>query len=151
MPLRLQQGSDNSGIQEAVTLLLKEMELDHLSNKYPSELSGGEKQRVALARTLIGRPELIMMDEPTSSLDAMTKESIQQLVLKYQQKRKATLLFITHDIEEAVLLGEKIILLNTEGTLEILDNLFYGVDNAKEQLGFYEKCIQIRKFLKLEN
>jgi NitT/TauT family transport system ATP-binding protein len=73
------------------------------------------------------------------------------LILKYQLKQKATLLFITHDIEEAVLLGKKILLLNAEGILEELDNPFYTINNAKEQLGFYEKCIQIRKLMKLEH
>ncbi len=151
MPLDLKDKKSRSvNTQEEVRVILNEMELNDNKEKYPHELSGGERQRVALARTLIGKPDFILMDEPTSSLDSMTKESIQQLILKYQQKLKATLLFITHDIEEAVLLGEKILILNTDGTLSQLDNPFYATKNAKEQLGFYEKCIQIRKLMKLE-
>jgi NitT/TauT family transport system ATP-binding protein len=151
MPLKINNANEKSDIQDAVTTLLKELGLDNLKEKYPKELSGGERQRVALARTLIGKPDFILMDEPTSSLDAMTKENIQQLILKYQQRLNATLLFITHDIEEAVLLGDKILLLNADGSLEELDNPFFAINNAKDQLGFYEICIQIRKLMKLEN
>jgi ABC-type nitrate/sulfonate/bicarbonate transport system ATPase subunit len=151
MPLKLKHDINKAKISEEVMALINELELDYIKEKYPQELSGGEKQRVALARTLIGKPDFLLMDEPTSSLDAMTKEIIQQLILKYQQKLKATLLFITHDIEEAVLLGEKIIIINSDATLTMLDNLFFAMENAKEQLGFYEKCIEIRKLMRLEN
>jgi NitT/TauT family transport system ATP-binding protein len=151
MPLHMVKGNKEGKIRDTVEDLLQEMGLSYIKDKYPNELSGGEKQRVALARTLIGKPDLLLMDEPTSSLDAMTKEAIQHLILKYQSKLKATMLFITHDIEEAVLLGEKIILLNPDTTLTIMDNPFYAVSKAKEQIGFYEKCIQIRKLMKLES
>ena len=97
--------------------LLEEMGLERLKDKYPHELSGGQKQRVAIARTLIGKPDFLLMDEPTSSLDAMTKEQIQQLILTQQQKLKTTLLFVSHDIEEAVLLGEEILILHKDGTI----------------------------------
>jgi len=151
MPLKLKHTINKTMICEEVMALIKELELDYIVEKYPQELSGGEKQRVALARTLVGKPDFLLMDEPTSSLDAMTKEIIQKLILKFQQKLKATLLFITHDIEEAVLLGEKIILINADATLTVLENSFFALDKAKEQLGFYEKCIQIRKLMMLEN
>lgn len=151
MPLKLSNDKNKARSYQEVMALLNEMELKHLKDKYPHEISGGERQRVALARTLIGKPDFLLMDEPTSSLDAMTKEVIQELILKQQQKRKATLLFVTHDIEEAVLLGEKILLLNTDGTIQELDNPFYAVSKAKEQLGFYESCIQIRKTMKMES
>ncbi len=149
MPLKLQ--GKKSGIREAVQGLLHEMRLEHYMNQYPQELSGGERQRVALARTLIGEPELLLMDEPTSSLDAMTKEELQQLILREIKKRRATLLFVTHDIEEAVLLGQKILLHAGDGTLSLMDNPYYAVPNAREQIGFYDECIRIRKLLKLEN
>ena len=150
MPLRLEAKSTNADIEAAVFALMEELGLMNLKDKYPKELSGGEKQRVALARTLIGNPDLILMDEPTSALDSMTKENIQHMIRTFQKKRRATLLFITHDIEEAVLLGEKIILLNRDMTSTILDNPLYGVENAKEQLKFYELCIGIRKLIKTE-
>ena len=82
MPLKLKGEQNAKYIEKEALNLLKEMELDHLKDKYPHELSGGQKQRVGIARTLIGKPGLLLMDEPTSALDAMTKEYIQHLILK---------------------------------------------------------------------
>lgn len=149
MPLILK--GKKAGSREAVTALLREMRLEQYRMQYPQELSGGERQRVALARILIGEPDLLLMDEPTSSLDAMTKEELQQMILREVKKRKATLLFVTHDIEEAVLLGQRILVHNGDGTLSLMDNPYYDVPNVREQLGFYDECIRIRKLLKLEN
>ena len=87
------------------------------------------------------------MDEPTSSLDAMTKEQIQQLILRYQKKLGMTLLFVTHDIGEAVFLGEKIVLLEDGGTAIEVDNPYFSKEHARKQTGFYEKCIEIRTLL----
>lgn len=148
MPLKLK--GWKKGIDAPAMELLREMRLENHKDKYPQELSGGERQRAALARTLIGEPDLLLMDEPTSALDAMTKEDLQGLILREQQKRKATLLFVTHDIEEAVMLGRYILLLNGDGTVSKLDNPYYAIGNAREQLGFYDECIKIRKLLKME-
>lgn len=148
MPLKLR--GRKKGIDAAVTELLREMRLENHTDKYPQELSGGERQRAALARTLIGEPDLLLMDEPTSALDAMTKEELQGLILREQQKRKATLLFVTHDIEEAVTLGRHILLMNGDGTVSQMDNPYHSVGNAREQLGFYDECIKLRKLLKME-
>ncbi len=148
MPLKLY-GAQH-GIEDLVQELLGEMKLEQHGEKYPGELSGGERQRAALARTLIGEPELLLMDEPTSSLDAMTKEELQQLILRERKKRKATLLFVTHDIEEAVLLGQRILILNGDGKITELMNPYYDAPNAREQIGFYDECIKIRKLLNSE-
>jgi ABC-type nitrate/sulfonate/bicarbonate transport system, ATPase component len=149
MPLKLQ-GCDDRLIHGKVAVLLREMGLEDHKDKYPQALSGGERQRTALARTLIGEPDLLLMDEPTSALDAMTKEELQGIVVREQQRRRATLLFVTHDIEEAVILGKNILLMNGDGTVSRLDNLYSFADNAREQLGFYEECIKLRKLLKME-
>lgn len=148
MPLRLR-GWKN-GIDAAVMGLLHEVGLENHKDKYPQELSGGERQRVAFARTLIGEPDLLLMDEPTSALDAMTKEELQGLILREQQKRKSTLLFVTHDIEEAVMLGQHILIMNGDGTVSQMENSYYSIKNAKEQLGFYDECIKLRKQLRME-
>lgn len=148
MPLKLKGRSD--GVQAAAMELLREMGLEEHRDKYPRELSGGERQRVALARTLIGEPDLLLMDEPTSALDAMTKEELQRIIIREQQKRTATLLFVTHDIEEAVMLGKYILLMNEDGTVSQMENPYYSVKNAREQLGFYDECIKLRKLLRME-
>ena len=150
MPLNLKKVKDKKVAQKEVLALLEEMELENLKDKYPHELSGGQKQRVAIARTLIGKPDFLLMDEPTSSLDAMTKEQIQQLILTQQQKLKTTLLFVSHDIEEAVFLGEEILILHKDGTIQEIENPYFAQKNAKEQLGFYETCIGIRRLMNKE-
>jgi ABC-type nitrate/sulfonate/bicarbonate transport system ATPase subunit len=150
MPLLLKKEKNIEGAKEQIIALLREMELESLKDKYPHELSGGQRQRVAIARSLISKPELLLMDEPTSSLDATTKEHIQQLILAQQQKLKTTLLFVSHDIEEAVFLGEIILILNKNGSIQEVKNPYFAQKNAKEQLGFYEACIEIRKLMNME-
>lgn len=148
MPLKLR--GQMNGVEKAVNQLLFKMGLDKHRNKYPQELSGGEQQRVALARTLIGEPDLILMDEPTSALDAITKEELQEIIRGEQQKRQATLLFVTHDVEEALILGQHILILKEDGTVTQIENPYYLIENAREQLGFYEECIKLRKLIKVE-
>jgi ABC-type nitrate/sulfonate/bicarbonate transport system ATPase subunit len=150
MPLSLKNMKDKEAAQKRALNLLQEMELESLKDKYPHELSGGQKQRVAIARTLIGNPDFLLMDEPTSSLDAMTKEQIQKLILTQQQKLKTTLLFVSHDIEETVFLGEVVLILHRNGTVQEVENPYFAQKNPKEQLGFYEACIRIRKLMNME-
>ncbi len=148
MPLQLRGRKQESA--EAVEKLLQKLGLEKQRHKYPQELSGGEQQRTALARTLISEPDIILMDEPTSALDAVTKEALQELIRSEQQKRQATLLFVTHDVEEAVMLGQYILILNEEGSISQQENPYYFTENAREQLGFYEECIKLRKLIKAE-
>jgi len=148
MPLKLRSNASDPGAQ--VLSILTELHLEQHKDKYPHQLSGGEKQRVALARTLISDPDLLLMDEPTSALDAMTKEELQSIILRQTQMRKTTLLFVTHDIEEAVLLGQTILVLNEDGTLARLENPCFGIQNPRESLAFYDESIKIRKLLSVE-
>jgi NitT/TauT family transport system ATP-binding protein len=148
MPIKLRGQKHDK--EEDVDKLLFKLGLDKHKNKYPQELSGGEQQRVALARTLIGEPDLILMDEPTSALDAITKEELQEIIREEQRKRKATLLFVTHDVEEALILGRYILILNEDGSVTQIENPYYLIEHAREQLGFYEECIKLRKLIKVE-
>lgn len=149
MPLKIH--GNTSDIPARVLSLLAELHLDQHKDKYPHQLSGGERQRVALARTLVGNPDLLLMDEPTSALDAMTKEELQSLILRQTQARNTTLLFVTHDIEEAVLLGQTILILGEDGTLSRLENPCFGIQNPRESLAFYDETIQIRTLLRVES
>jgi len=90
---------------------LERLGLAEVSDKYPAQLSGGQRQRTAIARTLVLKPDLLLMDEPFSSLDAPTRESLQNLVLELCQEQHLTLVAVTHAIDEAAFLGQRILLL----------------------------------------
>lgn len=87
--------------------------LSEVANKYPSQISGGQRQRTAIARTLALSPDLLLMDEPFSSLDAITREDLQNLTLSLCEEQNLTLVIVTHSIEEAASLGGKILLLGS--------------------------------------
>jgi NitT/TauT family transport system ATP-binding protein len=94
------------------------LDLDSDDEKYPHELSGGMRQRVAIARTLILHPRIILMDEPFGALDPMTRMTMQDLLLELWRTTQATVFFVTHSIEEAVFLGDRIyVLSNSPGTI----------------------------------
>ena len=89
--------------------LLDVMGLGDFYNSFPRELSGGMKQRVAIARALVNRPKLLLMDEPFGALDAQTREDMQEMMLLLSSTEKITVLFVTHDLEEAVYLASRIL------------------------------------------
>ncbi len=90
---------------------LKEVGLDTKSNEWPANLSGGQKQRVALARALVHKPKLLLLDEPLGALDALTRIEMQILIERVWQEHKFTVLLVTHDVSEAVILGDRVILI----------------------------------------
>lgn len=90
---------------------LKEVGLDTRANEWPSNLSGGQKQRVALARALVHKPKLLLLDEPLGALDALTRIEMQTLIERIWQEHKFTVLLVTHDVSEAVILGDRVVLI----------------------------------------
>ena len=88
--------------------ILKEVGLWDYKNKYPRDLSGGMRQRASFARTLLSGGNLMLLDEPFSALDSITRISLQEWLLKEWEKHKKTILFVTHDVEEAIFLSQKI-------------------------------------------
>lgn len=100
-----------SEINERCMEYLKLVGLTGYENYYPSQVSGGMQQRVAIARALIGQPDVLLMDEPFSAVDAMTRAVLQDLLLRIWEKLPVTILFVTHDVEEAVFLSTDIITL----------------------------------------
>jgi len=90
---------------------------DSYLNRYPRELSGGQKQRVGVARALAADPDIILMDEPFGAVDEISRKILQDEILRIFSKLNKTIIFVTHDIEEAIMLGTKIILLN-KGDIE---------------------------------
>lgn len=138
---------DSHIMKQEVSLLLKELDIYGHKDKYIKELSGGERQRVAIARSLAIKPDLLLMDEPTSSLDAITKEDFQRLVLQLYKNHDLTMVFVTHDIEEAVFLGKKIIVMEDGEIKRELDNPLFGKERVRNDLSFYEMCLKVREIL----
>jgi NitT/TauT family transport system ATP-binding protein len=91
---------------------LKKVNLDDRPNAYPKQLSGGMQQRVAIARTLAMKPPIVLMDEPFGALDAQTRTEMQQMLLQLWAAEKSHIIFITHDITEALLLADRVIVLS---------------------------------------
>jgi NitT/TauT family transport system ATP-binding protein len=85
--------------------------LDAFADAHPSELSGGMKQRVAIARALSYRPEILLMDEPFGALDALTRQLMQELLTKVWEQHRLTVLFVTHDVEEAVYVSDRVLVM----------------------------------------
>ena len=126
---------------------LEKMGLTGLKEKYPSQLSGGQRQRTAIARTLNLGPDLLLMDEPFSSLDAPTRGNLQELTLELIKENGLTLVLVTHSIEEAVFLGKNILLLgnppNEKGI--IIENPNAGEKYFRNSNGFIENCRYLRE------
>lgn len=91
--------------------LLRLMGLTSVGNAYPNQLSGGMQQRVAIARALMSRPRILLMDEPFGALDAQTREVMHDLILHVSELERCTIVFVTHDVEEAVFLGRRVVLM----------------------------------------
>lgn len=91
--------------------LLRLMGLTHVAKSYPSQLSGGMQQRVAIARALMSRPPILLMDEPFGALDAQTREVMHDLIKHVHKLERTTIVFVTHDVEEAIYLGDRVVLM----------------------------------------
>jgi len=106
---------------------------------YPWQLSGGMQQRVAIARALVARPEVLLMDEPFSALDALTRESLQDLLLRLWGELALTVIFVTHDIAEAIYLSDEIVVLSSAPS-RILTRVSVEIGRPREQLATRESA-----------
>ncbi len=106
------QGFQKQNIAQTVQAYLEMIGLTEFRKHYPAELSGGMKQRVALARVLAFNPKVLLMDEPFGALDAQTRETMQEEVTRLWERTRKTIVFVTHDIEEAGFLGDRVVVLS---------------------------------------
>ena len=106
-------GVPKATIQERVAHYIEMVGLRGFEASYPNELSGGMQQRAGLARALAVEPDILLMDEPFGSLDALTREILQDELLRIYQERPRTMVFITHSIEEAIALGDRVVVLSS--------------------------------------
>jgi NitT/TauT family transport system ATP-binding protein len=120
-------------------------------HKFPGAISGGQRQRTAIARTLALQPDLLLMDEPFSSLDAPTREDLQHLILQLRAEMNLTSVIVTHAIEEAAILGRKILVLGEPPNTApvIVANPGAGADGYRATTEFLNRCSDLRHLLGL--
>jgi len=115
-----------------VAAALKSVELDHVGDSYPWQLSGGMQQRVAIARAVAYQPNVMVLDEPFAAVDAQTRADLEDLMLHLWSELGLTLIFVTHDIDEAVYLGQRVLVLSASPT-RILDDVVIDIPSPRSQ------------------
>jgi nitrate/nitrite transport system ATP-binding protein len=108
--------------------------MDHAAHKYPSELSGGMKQRIGIARALAMEPKVLLMDEPFGALDALTRAHLQDSLMEIQNELNNTVVMITHDVDEAVLLSDRIVMMTNGPAATIGDVLAIELERPRDRL-----------------
>lgn len=138
--------------EQRVTYWLRRLNLLQHKDKYPAQLSGGQRQRVAIARTLALNPDLLLMDEPFSSLDAPTRESLQNLTFELRAEAHLTTIIVTHAIEEAAILGQRIMILHQPPNINLvtIENPGAGDPDYRHRPEYYAMIRQLREHLEAE-
>ena len=117
---------------------LRLVHMDHAKDKRPDEISGGMKQRIGIARALAMKPEILLMDEPFGALDALTRAHMQDSLMEIQQKLNNTVIMITHDVDEAVLLSDRIVMMTNGPAATIGEILDVNLPHPRNRLALAE-------------
>ncbi len=135
--------------EKAVDHFLSLVGLTDFADYLPAEISGGMKQRVSLARVLILRPEILLMDEPFAALDAQTREEMQDLLLRLWAELSHTIVFVTHDVGEAALLADRVLLFDrAPGRIKEEIRIALARPRRKTDDGYYATCRSITAKIK---
>ena len=137
--------SDVEAASGRADALLRLMGLSNVSGAWPNQLSGGMQQRVAIARALMGKPEIVLMDEPFGALDAQTREVMHDLIRYVHRLEKATIVFVTHDVEEAIYLGGRVVLMAPRpGRIDTVYDVPFG-DQRTQDLKSAPEFLQLKR------
>jgi ABC-type nitrate/sulfonate/bicarbonate transport system ATPase subunit len=128
---------------------LSQLQIDHLRDKYPAQLSRGQRQRAAIARTLSLEPDLLLLDEPFSALDAAIREDLMKAMWAYHRESGTNHILVTHDIEEALFMGARILVLSAGCNREarVIDNPLAGYEDLRASAGFRDRFEGLRSML----
>lgn len=135
--------------QKRLEAVKKELDIEGLDHLYPAQLSGGQRQRVALARALLTNPLLLLLDEPFAAIDTVTRERLQNQLLEAFKRWQFSYIIVTHNIEEAVFLGKRIIVLTNDvpSIKAIIDNPAMGDIDYRDKAAYFELITSLRKML----
>jgi len=125
-------------IRAKVTELLKLVQLDWIADRYPHQLSGGQRQRIALARALAVEPKVLLLDEPFGALDALTRAHLQDELLKIVGRTHSTVVMVTHDVDEAVLLSDRIVMMTNGPAATIGEILRVELERPRQRVELAE-------------
>ena len=143
-------GMDRALAEKQMEGLLDQLGIRGLEERYPHELSGGQQQRVGLARAFLLSPDVLLMDEPFSALDAITREDMQEVFLGLWKRQEVTTVLVTHYVEEALYLGQRIVIMSADpGRIdEIIENPLFGNSEMRNSPEFFAMGRRLRKKIK---
>ena len=150
LPFKIRKEKVDKSIIENMDMIMKRLNIVDLKKRYPNELSGGQKQRVSIVRSFLMKPDLLLMDEAFSALDAIIKEEAQELFLNIWNENKINTFFVTHSIDEALYMGKKIIIMsNTPGKIiEILENPVFNIKEYRNHPEYLNLFSHIKSLIK---
>lgn len=150
LSLKIKEKSIDREMRERIDYIMNKLGITDLKERYPQELSGGQKQRAAIARAFIMNPDLLLMDEPFSALDALTREEAQELFIDVWNQYRPTTVFVTHSIEEAIYMGKKIVIMShcPGVVVETIDNPLFNTEDLRQNAEYLRLSSHIRNIIK---